>query len=202
VKPSPLDGGTRVVRARLRQYLGEASTGGEEVASMSDATTTDLYEVTMPTSCPRETMTGPAAFSLFVRDLPSDRGFLDGAGLESALDFLSGFRTGFAGQVRAVPEGRIAPAGEPLLKVTAPLSQARLVETCALDQLVDFSRRRTHGPQAGFQAARLSAMAGFAGTSDVVAAATEGEPAVGTMAGRGSPPTWPGCRVRTKVRRK
>ncbi|MEY9490943.1 putative nicotinate phosphoribosyltransferase [Streptomyces calvus] len=46
---------------------------------------------------------------------------------------------------------------------------------------MDFSLRRTHGPQAGFQAARLAAMVGFAGTSNV-AATTLGSPAVGTMA--------------------
>lgn len=196
---------------------------------MSDATTTDLYEVTMAMSYLREGMTCPATFSLFVRDMPPDRGFLVAAGLESSLDFLSGFRVDaedvdafasalhrsardlepllgveFTGQVRAVPEGRIVLAGEPLLEVTAPLPQAQLVETYVLNQVshqttiaskaarcvlaaaghpvVDFSLRRTHGPQAGFQAARLSAMVGFAGTSNVAAANAEGLPAVGTMA--------------------
>jgi len=196
---------------------------------MSSATTTDLYEVTMTMSYLREGMTGPATFSLFVRDMPPDRGFLVAAGLESSLDFLSGFRVGpedvdacatalhrpprdlapllgmeFTGQVRAVPEGRIVLAGEPLLEVTASLPQAQLVETYVLNQVnhqttiaskaarcvlaaaghlvVDFSLRRTHGPQAGFQAARLGAMVGFAGTSNVAAATAEGLPAVGTMA--------------------
>ena len=196
---------------------------------MSEATTTDLYEVTMAMSYLGEGMTGPATFSLFVRDLPPERGFLVAAGLESALDYLSGLRVGpedvdafasalhrpprdlqpllgleFAGDVRAVPEGRIVLAGEPLLEVTAPLPQAQLVETYVLNQLshqtaiaskaarcvlaaaghpvVDFSLRRAHGPQAGFQAARLGAMAGFAGTSNVAAAAALGIPAVGTMA--------------------
>ncbi|CAM5664209.1 hypothetical protein STENM223S_03500 [Streptomyces tendae] len=177
---------------------------------MSDATTTDLYEVTMAMSYLREGMTGPATFSLFVRDLPAERGFLVAAGLESALDHLSGLHVGpedvdafasalhrppsdlrplldlkFTGDVRAVPEGRIVLAGEPLLEVTAPLPQAQLAETYVLNQLshqtavaskaarcvlaaagrpvVDFSLRRTHGPQAGFQAARLGAMTGFAG---------------------------------------
>ncbi|KUO15981.1 nicotinate phosphoribosyltransferase [Streptomyces dysideae] len=196
---------------------------------MSDATTTDLYEVTMAMSYLREGMTRPATFSLFVRDMPPGRGFLVAAGLESSLDFLSGFRVDaedvdafasalhrpprdlapllgmeFTGQVRAVPEGRIVLAGEPLLEVTAPLPEAQLVETYVLNQVnhqttvaskaarcvlaaaghpvVDFSLRRTHGPQAGFQAARLSAMVGFAGTSNVAAAIAEGLSAVGTMA--------------------
>ncbi|MFF5958350.1 nicotinate phosphoribosyltransferase [Streptomyces luteogriseus] len=196
---------------------------------MSDATTTDLYEVTMAMSYLREGMTRPATFSLFARDMPPDRGFLVAAGLESSLDFLSGFRVGpedvdafasvlhrtardlepllgtqFTGRVRAVPEGRIVLAGEPLLEVTAPLPQAQLVETYVLNQVnhqttiaskaarcvlaaaghpvVDFSLRRTHGPEAGYQAARLSAMVGFAGTSNVAAATAEGLTAVGTMA--------------------
>ncbi|MFI9617152.1 nicotinate phosphoribosyltransferase [Streptomyces sp. NPDC052023] len=196
---------------------------------MTDATTTDLYEVTMAMSYLREGMTGPATFSLFVRDLPPERGFLVAAGLESALDYLSGFQVGaddvdafaavlrrsprdlhpllgleFTGRVRAVPEGRIVLAGEPLLEVTAPLPQAQLVETYVLNQLshqttiaskaarcvlaaagrpvVDFSLRRTHGPQSGFQAARVGAMVGFAGTSNVAAATAFGIPAVGTMA--------------------
>jgi nicotinic acid phosphoribosyltransferase len=72
--------------------------------------------------------------SLFVRGLPPERGFPVGAGLESVLDFLSGFRIDsedidafaamphrpparrrdtllgleFTGQVRAVPDGRRA----------------------------------------------------------------------------------------------
>ncbi|MGW7406553.1 nicotinate phosphoribosyltransferase [Streptomyces sp. NPDC054833] len=196
---------------------------------MSDAMTTDLYEVTMVMSYLRENMTGPATFGLFVRDLPPERGFLVAAGLESALEYLSGFRVGpedidafasalhrpsrdvapllgleFTGRVRAVPEGRIVLAGEPLLEVTASLPQAQLVETYVLNQLshqtaiaskaarcvlaaaghpvVDFSLRRTHGPQAGFQAARLGALVGFTGTSNVAAATAEGIPAVGTMA--------------------
>lgn len=196
---------------------------------MSDAATTDLYQVTMAMSYLREGLTGPATFSLFIRELPPDRGFLVAAGLESALDYLSGLRIGpedvdafaaalhrpprdlepllgleFTGCVRAVPEGRIVLAGEPLLEVTAPLPQAQLVETYVLNQLshqtaiaskaarcvlaaaghpvVDFSLRRTHGPQAGFQAARLGALVGFAGTSNVAAATALDVPAVGTMA--------------------
>ncbi|MGP8303898.1 nicotinate phosphoribosyltransferase [Streptomyces inhibens] len=196
---------------------------------MSDATITDLYEVTMALSYLREGMTQPATFSCFVRELPPHRGFLIAAGAESVLDFLSDFRLRredvevfaetlqrpaqdvaplldmrFTGEVRAVPEGRVVLAGEPLMEITAPLPQAQLVESFVLNQLnhqtavaskcvrcviaargrpvVDFSLRRTHGTQAAFQAARLGAMAGFAGTSNVAAAHAEQLPAVGTMA--------------------
>ncbi|MGW7446596.1 nicotinate phosphoribosyltransferase [Kitasatospora sp. NPDC054795] len=111
---------------------------------------------------------------------------------------------GFGGEVWAVPEGRIVLAGEPLLEVTAPLPEAQIVESFLLNQVchqtavaskaarcvlasggrpvVDFSLRRTHGLQAGEQAARLGAMVGFAGTSNVAAAHTYGLRAVGTMA--------------------
>ncbi|MFF6896791.1 nicotinate phosphoribosyltransferase [Streptomyces hydrogenans] len=196
---------------------------------MSEVTATDLYEVTMALSYLREDMRAPAAFSLFVRDLPPGRGFLVAAGLEPALDHLARFRVSradveefanalrrpaadleplrglrFDGEVRAVPEGRLVLAGEPLLEVTAPLPQAQLVEThllsllchqtavaskaarCVLAAdgrpLVDFSLRRTHGPGAGMQAARLCALVGFAGTSNVAAACRYGIPAAGTMA--------------------
>ncbi|WP_225802421.1 nicotinate phosphoribosyltransferase [Streptomyces sp. NK15101] len=196
---------------------------------MSEATTTDLYEVTMALSYLREDMRAPATFSLFVRDLPPGRGFLVSAGLEPVLDHLSRYRVGrrdvevfarvlrrpvedlepllglsFDGQVRAVPEGRLVFAGEPLLEVTAPLPRAQLVETYLLSlvchqtavaskaarcvlaaagrPLVDFSLRRTHGPEAGGQAARLCAMVGFAGTSNVAAADRYGIVGAGTMA--------------------
>ncbi|WP_327134842.1 nicotinate phosphoribosyltransferase [Streptomyces sp. NBC_01343] len=196
---------------------------------MSETTTTDLYEVTMAMSYLREGMRAPATFSLFVRNLPPGRGFLVAAGLEPALDYLSRFRVTaddvrdfahslhrppeelaalldlrFDGDVRAVPEGRLVFAGEPLMEVSAPLPQAQLVETYLLTQvchqtavaskaarcviaargrsLVDFSLRRNHGPGAGLQAARLGALVGFSGTSNVAAATRLGIPASGTMA--------------------
>ncbi|MER7965148.1 nicotinate phosphoribosyltransferase [Streptomyces ardesiacus] len=196
---------------------------------MSDVTTTDLYEITMALSYLLEDMSRPATFSLFVRNLPPERGFLVSAGAEPVLDYLSAFRitsadvedfasalhrspsdvsaldgVTFTGEVRAVPEGRVVFAGEPLLEVTAPLTQAQLVETFLLNQVshqtavaskavrsvlaadgrpvVDFSLRRTHGTSAGMQAARMAALTGFAGTSNVAAAVRWGLTASGTMA--------------------
>ncbi len=196
---------------------------------VSDATATDLYEVTMALAYLREGMTAPATFDLFVRAMPPERGFLVAAGLEPALDYLARFQVRdedvedfatalhrppaelavlagarFTGEVRAIPEGRIVLAGEPLMEVTAPLPQAQLIETRLLNTVshqtavaskaarcvlaadgrpvVDFSLRRTHGIDAGMQAARLGALVGFAGTSNVAAAVEHGLAAVGTMA--------------------
>jgi len=190
---------------------------------------TDLYELNMAASYLRRSMTGPATFSLFVRDLPPCRGFLVAAGLADCLQFLEDFSftqedldhlrrargygedtlrafagLRFTGEVRAVPEGRVVFAGEPLLEVTAPVAEAQLAETVLLNhvtfqtavaakaarcvlaargaQLVDFSFRRTQGIDAGLAVARASAIAGFAATSNVAAARRYGLAAAGTMA--------------------
>jgi len=194
-----------------------------------NALLTDLYELNMVASYLRRNMNGTATFSLFVRRLPPTRGFIVAAGVESCLDFLENLqfeeddlrflhdrlsftpadveafrRFRFTGDVWAIPEGRIAFAGEPLVEVTAPLPEAQLIETFLLNRVtyestiaskaarcviaaagrdtVDFSFRRTHGIEAGIDVARLSAMVGFAGTSNVEAARRFGLLAAGTMA--------------------
>src|SRR5438309_4107881 len=183
----------------------------------------------MAASYLRRDMTAPATFSLFVRSMPEMRGFLVAAGIESCLDRLRDFRfeeddihylketqgyeprdleafrrLRFTGDIWAIPEGRIALAGEPILEVTAPLPEAQLVETLFLNEVtfettiaskaarcviaaggrdvVDFSFRRTQGIEAGIDVARLSAMVGFAATSNVEAARRHGLVAAGTMA--------------------
>jgi nicotinate phosphoribosyltransferase len=195
---------------------------------MPGALLTDLYELNMAASYLRRGMTAPATFSLYVRRLPSSRGFLVAAGLERCLDFLSSFgfdaeelgylgavgfderalrdlaNLRFEGEVRAVPEGRIVHAEEPILEVTAPIAVAQLVETYLLNQitlhstiaskaaryvvaadgrdLVDFAFRRTHGLDAALAVARSSAIVGFVSTSDVEAARQLGLRVAGTMA--------------------
>ena len=121
---------------------------------------TDLYELNMAVSYLRRGMTGPATFSLFVRQLPPDGGFLIAAGLEDCLAFLEqlaftaadlawlaesqGFsepdlealrRLRFTGDVWAVPEGTAVFAGEPLVEVTAPIAEAQLAETVLLNHV-------------------------------------------------------------------
>ena len=92
-----------------------------------------------------------------------------GASSRIFLDYLRDFR--FTGDVHAMPEGTVFFADEPILRVTAPLPQAQLVESrlinilhyqsliatkaarCVLAApgklLVDFGMRRAHGAEAG-----------------------------------------------------
>jgi nicotinate phosphoribosyltransferase len=126
---------------------------------MPGALLTDLYELKMAASYLRRGMTAPATFSLFVRNLPSNRGFLVAAGVEDSIAWLEQFsftpddlaylagvgfddrtldafsRLRFTGEVWAVPEGRMVFANEPLLEVTAPIAEAQLVETFLLNQV-------------------------------------------------------------------
>ena len=126
---------------------------------MPGALLTDLYELNMAASYLRRGMDGLATFSLYVRGLPKQRGFLVANGVEACLDFLEtvsfddddlaylstvgfddraidDFRTlRFDGEVWAVPEGRIVYSEEPILEVTAPVAVGQLVETYLLNQI-------------------------------------------------------------------
>jgi len=130
--------------------------------------------------------------------------FLRETGLFSSdfLSFLKKFR--FTGSVLAMPEGSIFFANEPILEVTAPLIEAQIIETFLLNTvgfqsmiaskaarcvhvaagrpLIDFSLRRTQGHDAGMKVARSAYLAGFAGTSNVLAGREYGIPISGTMA--------------------
>jgi nicotinate phosphoribosyltransferase len=190
---------------------------------------TDLYELSMLEAYAAHSMADTAVFELFVRKLPPERGFLMAAGLEQVVEFLetmhfsvdelawlrtsgtftSGFvdrlaKLRFTGDVDAMPEGTVFFPNEPLVRVTAPLSEAQLIETRLINlvhfqtiiaskaarmllaapgkQLVDFGLRRAHGAEAGLLAARASYLAGFAGTATVLAGRDFGIPIVGTMA--------------------
>jgi nicotinate phosphoribosyltransferase len=103
-----------------------------------------------------------------------------------------------------MPEGTVFFAGEPILRVVAPMPQAQLVETMLINLLhfqtliaskaarmvlaapgkilVDFGLRQAHGGEAGLLAARASYVAGFAGTATVLADKRYGVPIFGTMA--------------------
>jgi len=118
------------------------------------------------------------------------------------LDYLKQFR--FSGDVYAMPEGTIFFRNEPVIQICAPICEAQLVETRLINilhyqtlvaskavrmrfaapgkQFVDFGLRRAHASEAGLFAARASYIAGFAGTSTVLAGKVYGIPIFGTMA--------------------
>jgi nicotinate phosphoribosyltransferase len=199
---------------------------------MSDALKVDLYELAMSAAYLRAGRLPRATLELFVRRMPKNRGYLVFAGLEQALGYLADFHFDrddlgylrtlpalagvdpsffgmlenlrFSGDVWAVPEGTPVFANQPLLRVTAPLIQAQLLETYLLAcigfqtlvatkasrvaraargrPVVDFGSRRAHGPDAGVLAARACCLGGCRATSNLEAGRRFGLPVAGTMA--------------------
>jgi nicotinate phosphoribosyltransferase len=170
-----------------------------------------------------------AVFQFFVRKLPKNRGYLVAAGLSQVLTYLEQLRfssdeiewlagTGqfkpavldrletlkFTGDVHAMPEGTVFFQNEPILRITAPLPEAQLIESRIINLLhfqtliaskaarsvfiapdkllVDFGMRRAHGSEAALLAARASYLVGFTGSSTVAAGMHFGIPVFGTMA--------------------
>ncbi|MGH9523368.1 MAG: nicotinate phosphoribosyltransferase [Terriglobales bacterium] len=199
---------------------------------MASALLTDLYELTMAAAYFDSGVLPIATFELFARRFPPNRTYLVTAGLEQALEYLEALRfTGddidylcaqpvfahvskrffehlrelrFNGDVWAMPEGTIAFPNEPILRVTAPMIEAQIVETYLLAQVcfqtlvaskaarvveaaqgrpvVEFGTRRAHGPESGVLAARASFIGGCTGTSNVEAGKRFGIPIFGTLA--------------------
>jgi len=189
---------------------------------------TDLYELTMCASYFDNKKFEPATFDLFIRRLPPNRSYFLFAGLEQVLlfiekvrfnddhvDFLKkhGFKDDFldylgkfkfTGKVWSVPEGTIVFPREPLIRVTAPIIEAQLIETFILNTVnlqttiatkasrvvnvangrpvIEFGLRREHGTDAGMKVARCSYIAGCSGTSNVLAGMRYNIPIFGTMA--------------------
>ena len=191
---------------------------------------TDRYQLTMAASyLAQGTASDRVAFELFVRELPRDRGYLVAAGLETAerylrelhfddssldylersgtcsgplLDELRGLR--FDGDLDAMPEGTVAHATEPLLRIEGPRLVCQLVESYLLNQVnfqtliatkaarivqaaagrpvFDFGFRRAHGGEAGVLAARCAYIGGAVATATVAAGMQWGIPTAGTMA--------------------
>lgn len=190
---------------------------------------TDLYQLTMLQGYYQQGMEETAVFEFFVRKLPKNRAYLLAAGLEQVLtyleqlhfspaeiawlastgrfspamlDRLAGLR--FTGDVHAMPEGTVFFPHEPILRITAPLPEAQLIESRVINLLhfqtliaskaarsvliagdkllVDFGMRRAHGSEAALLAARASYLAGFAGSATVAAGMIFDIPVYGTMA--------------------
>lgn len=212
--------------------MEQASTAETFAPLYHSGLATDLYQLTMAAAYHAHGRNEPASFELFVRRLPPQRSYLIVAGLEQALDYLCNLRFSvddiaylrslpsfahvgaeffdylrgfhFTGDVWAMPEGTIAFAGEPLLRVTAPLIEAQLVETFLLATInfqtliatkaarivtaaqgrgvIEFGARRCHGFDAAIYAARAAFIGGCIGTSNVEAGRRFNLPVYGTAA--------------------
>lgn len=190
---------------------------------------TDFYELTMTQVYFKQHMQATACFEVTVRRLPPDWGFFVMAGLNEVESYLHAFRfdqrdiaylrsTGRFDEdflaylvtvtpnvrIRALPEGTVFFAGEPILEVSGPICCAQLLESYILNilgfsiieaslatrmvlaaqgiPLVEFGLRRCQGPIASMRAVRGAQIAGFAATSNVFAARALGFPPSGTMA--------------------
>jgi nicotinate phosphoribosyltransferase len=189
---------------------------------------TDFYELTMCAAYFDNQNFKPATFDLFIRRLPENRSYILFTGLEQVLFYLQnvkfteqhlvylkrqGFKSQFleylrnfkfTGDVWAVPEGTVAFPNESLIRITAPIIEAQIVETFILNtvnlqttmstkasrvvcaakgrSVIEFGLRREHGVDAGMKVARSSYIAGCRGTSNVLAGMVYGIPVFGTMA--------------------
>ncbi|WP_075109817.1 nicotinate phosphoribosyltransferase [Halofilum ochraceum] len=205
------------------------STRSDHNGTAPSALFTDLYELSMAQAYVADGLNEPASFEIFYRDPGPQRGYVLAGGLEAVLTALEGFAlrsdeleylagTGlfsdafidwlravrFDGDIDAMPEGTAVFPNEPVLRVTAPLPVAQILETRVLNAVhydsliltkaarivdaaggrgvVDFGARRAHGFDASVAAARASWIAGCGGTSNMVAGQRYGLPVVGTMA--------------------
>jgi nicotinate phosphoribosyltransferase len=201
-----------------------------QVSGVPGALLTDLYELTMMAGYHAGGWAEESAtFDLFHRHPPEGVDIVVAAGLDLALDYLERLRftdeeldylatlgrfdqafldylkrLRFSGEVWAVPEGLPVFADEPILRVTAPLAQAQLVETALLNlvsysslvastalqisraargkPVLEFGARRAHGPDGALTGARAAMIGGCASTSNVEAGRRFGVPVSGTMA--------------------
>lgn len=170
-----------------------------------------------------------SVFDLFFRKIPDQGGFCVAAGLQAAIDYIRGLSFAdsdidylrslrifddaflkylrdfcFTGDVMGIEEGTLVFPGEPLLRVTAPLPQAQMLETTLLNlvnfetliatkaariceaakggTVLEFGLRRAQGPDGGLRASRAAFIGGCAATSNVLAGKEFGIPVRGTHA--------------------
>lgn len=185
----------------------------------------DLYHLDAAYVSWRSGENASATFDLYTRSAPFGGAYLLAAGLEPALAFVRDFRYSeddlawlkdlkgydpgfldelrhfrFSGDILAMPEGTVAFADEPLLRVTAPFREALLLESGLLRAIgvstliatkaarlvdaaqgravADFGFRRAHDP---FLASRSAVIGGCASTSFVEGAKVFDLPSTGTI---------------------
>ncbi|UCD16059.1 MAG: nicotinate phosphoribosyltransferase [Candidatus Omnitrophota bacterium] len=194
---------------------------------MSEGLLVDLYELTMAQVYFKQKRNSCATFDLFARS--ARRPFYVACGIDDAINYLCQLKFlkedidylrslaifeddflgylkdfKFGGDVWALDEPQIVFSQEPILRVSANLIEAQIIESALLNKInlattlatkaarvvfaakgrgvYDFSLRRTQGSQASLAAAKYSYIAGAKGTSNVRAGFLYKIPVVGTMA--------------------
>ncbi len=193
---------------------------------MTEALRTDLYQLTMMQAYWKSGHNPEATFDYFVRKIPFGS-YLITAGLTYVLDYIENLRFEdddieylrrqgfddeflellrdfrFTGDILTMPEGSIAFPLEPIIRVTAPIMEAQLVETFLLNKMnfstliatkasrvvyaakgraiAEFGLRRAQG-DGHLEATRATYIGGCASTSNVMAGRKFGIPISGTMA--------------------
>ena len=194
---------------------------------MAKALVVDLYELTMAQVYFKYKKEVEASFDLFIRS--DKRPFYLACGIDDVLDYLQSLKFTredicylkslnffedefleylksfrFRGEVWGVDEPEIIFAQEPILRVSANLIEAQIIESALLNKInlattlatkaarvvlaasdkkvYDFSLRRAQGIDASLATAKYSYIAGAKGTSNVYAGFVYKIPVSGTMA--------------------
>lgn len=191
---------------------------------------TDLYQITMMNGYfKRNVHKDRVVFDMFFRKNPCDGGYTIVCGIEQLVEYIEGLKFEeddleylkslgmfgddfldllrnfeFTGDIYAVEEGSVMFPNEPLIRVSAPLFEAQLIETALLniinfqsliatkasrvcyaangDSVLEFGLRRAQGPDAGTYGARAAVIGGCTGTANVMAGKMFDIPIVGTHA--------------------
>jgi len=191
----------------------------------------DFYQLVLAAVYHADGLWGEATFDLTLRALPEGCGHVVLAGVQEAVDEILRLRFSeqdiawlqargvfeqassswweslrhfrFSGDVDGMLDGSVAFAGEPLIRISAPLPQAvmmetrliqilshatgvatrssRLVKAAGGHRVFDFGSRRLPGAQAALLSARASAIGGCAGTSYALAGAVHDLNVMGTI---------------------
>lgn len=191
---------------------------------------TDLYQLTMMYGYYKEGMDrNLAVFDLFFRSTKPNSSYAVMAGTQSLIEYINDLHFGeddieylrslklfdddflgylkdlhFTGEIYAMEEGTLVYPYEPLVRVTAPIIQAQLIETAMLnlinhqtliatkanrvcyaargEHVMEFGLRRAQGPDAGIYGARAAMIGGCSGTSNVLTGQIFDVPVSGTHA--------------------
>ncbi len=194
---------------------------------------TELFQLVQAAVYHADGLWGEATFDLYLKDLPPDWGFGVVAGIGPAIAGVLATRFSeeevawlrqrpslsrisdyffetltdfvFSGDIDAMPEGSAVFPGQPILRVTAPLQQAGLIQSRLIQTIgyatavatraarmslaaqgrpvMDFGSRRTPGAEAAWSAARAAWIGGCTATTNALAAHTLHIPEISVVSG-------------------